>query len=107
MVTAVGAGRDPAVRHHDPRPPRPAETDEIGPELRFHRNENIGPDLIDHFPDNTRDIEGVVDVNRRVGRQFLGHLLACLRACGEDDTRLWETGAERRHDWGRRRHLAD
>ena len=60
-----------------------------------------------NLPDDAGDVEGIVDVNRRVGDQFPGHLLARLRARGKDDARPGEAGAQRRHDRGGRRHLAD
>ena len=62
---------------------------------------------IDHLTDDTRDIEGIIDMGARRRDEFPGHLLTRLRARRKDDAGPGKTGTERRHDRGGRRHLAD
>ena len=79
--------------------------EEIGPELRFREDDDIGGDPVDHFFHDREEVEGKIHKCRGLGDQLARHGLARLRAGGKDDTGLGELPPQGGNDGGRRRDL--
>jgi hypothetical protein len=106
-VSTEGTCRDAAVDHERAHTSSAALTQEVGPDLRLHHDEELRGHQLHCPPDRQRPVEREVEDTVDIGHAALGHLLAREGRGGEEDAQLRITATELADQRPNRHHLAD